>query len=382
MKRIFLLLLTLALVLPTMAYAQNEKERVAVFDPSGTATIDEGTRIAIREIISSTIVNSGKYNIVERSMLEKVMQEQTFSNSGAVDDSQATEIGKLAGANKVIVSVITISGRRTIFSIKMINVKTANIEKQKIKTITSNELLDVIEPITLELIDAKLVIATSPKAITYTLTDPQDIQKQPEQSQETLTPKEKPIYSKGYKGFAEIGVGLGAGTEGFAFSGALYTTHGYQCSPYFFIGGGLGTELVFDYADEIGALSLFAETRLNLRNPNSHKKTSHLGLRVGYEILNSGVMFNLFWGKRWPISKSLALNFNLGYELLSRPYSDDYYSGSYYDSNYYGGSYYGYDSNYYSGSYSRSDYYGESYDYSESSMAFDHLLSIRFGIEF
>ncbi len=322
MKRFSLLLLALALILPTMA--DTTRERVAVFDPSGTTKIDEGTRVAIREIISSTIVNSGKYNIVERSMLERVMQEQTFSNSGAVDDNQATEIGKLAGANKVVVSVITTANDRMILSIKMIDVKTANVEKQKVRVITSKELLDVIESITLELIDAKRVIVANPKNVAYTPAGEKEVQEQPKQVQETKKPKEEFVYGKGYKGFAEVGLNFGTDGDFFAFSGSLYTTHGYQCSPYFFIGGGLGTEFIVDGGD-IGALFVFGEMRVNLRNPQKHKNNSYLGLRSGGEVLNSGgAMLNLFWGHRWPIRKSLALNFNLGYEFQLRTY-DDYY---------------------------------------------------------
>lgn len=84
------------------ANAQESRTRVAVFDPTSVNNvIDEGTKVAIREMISSSIVNAGMYDIVERSLIEKVMEEAEFSNSGAVDDKDATEIGKLAGANKV-----------------------------------------------------------------------------------------------------------------------------------------------------------------------------------------------------------------------------------------------------------------------------------------
>ncbi len=138
----------------SMFAQDNERLRIAVFDPASSGTsIDEGTKIAVREIISSTIVNTGKYNIVERSLLEKVMQEQQFTNSGAVDDLQATEVGKLAGANKFVLSVVTLTGGRNMVSVKIIDVKTASVERQKVKIATSGELLDVIEPLTLEMLD-------------------------------------------------------------------------------------------------------------------------------------------------------------------------------------------------------------------------------------
>lgn len=155
MKRIYVCLI--ALFLFNAMAAQDEKLRIAVFDPTSSGTsIDEGTKIAIREIVSSTIVNTGKHSIVERSLLEKVMQEQSFYNSGAVDDSQMTEIGKLAGANKIIVSVVTLTGGRNMLSIKMIDVQTANVERQKVKIVTSGELLDIVEPMTLSLIGETL----------------------------------------------------------------------------------------------------------------------------------------------------------------------------------------------------------------------------------
>lgn len=153
MRRLFAILFTTLLLCSYGGYAAENKLSVAVFDPSSTGTsIDEGTKIAIRELISSTIVNSGLYNLVERSLLEKVMQEQQFSNSGMVSENDATEIGKLAGANKIVLSVVTLTGGRNMLSIKMIDVQTAQVERQKVKLITSGELLDIVEPMTLETI--------------------------------------------------------------------------------------------------------------------------------------------------------------------------------------------------------------------------------------
>jgi hypothetical protein len=133
---------------------QKTKPRVAVFDPTATGTsIDEGTVVAVRELISSALVNTGSYNIVERSLLDKVMKEQKFSNSGAVDASQASELGKLAGANIVVVSVLTAAGKRFMASIKMIDVQTASVANQKTKTLKSaDEFLDIVENLMLETI--------------------------------------------------------------------------------------------------------------------------------------------------------------------------------------------------------------------------------------
>lgn len=161
----------------------NEEQplNIAVFDPTSSSTsIDDGTRIAIREIISSTIVNTGKHTIVERSLLEKVMQEQQFTNSGIVAESDATEIGKMAGANKIILSVVTLTGGRNMLSIKMIDVRTANVDRQQVKVVTSGELLDIVEPMTLKVINVQSTAAPSTQVAPSAEVAPQHTQSQAE----------------------------------------------------------------------------------------------------------------------------------------------------------------------------------------------------------
>ena len=160
----FILMFFVQLQFPS---AQETKLRVAVFDPSSSGTnVDEGAQMAVRELISAAFVNTGKYIMVERSLLDKVMKELAFSNTGVVDDSQATEIGKLAGANKVVLSVVTLVGGRNMLSIKTIDVQTATIDLQKTKVVHSNDLLESVEPMTLEMLGEELAassVAPAPK---------------------------------------------------------------------------------------------------------------------------------------------------------------------------------------------------------------------------
>jgi hypothetical protein len=140
------------------AIAQEEKLRVAVFDPTTSGIeIAEGTKLAVQELISSAFVNTGKFTIVERSMIDKIMKEQAFQNSDMADNSQATEVGKLAGANKVVLSAVSRVEGRNMLSIKVIDVQTATVDQQKTKIVSSSDLLDVVEPLTMELLGEKAV---------------------------------------------------------------------------------------------------------------------------------------------------------------------------------------------------------------------------------
>jgi hypothetical protein len=134
--------------------AQEKKPKVAVFDPVGAAkSNDEEVSIVVREMVSAAIVNTGKYNIVERSLIDHVLKEQEFSNSGIVDESQVSAIGKLAGANKVVLSVLSSAGSdKVMLSLKIIDVESASVESQKIKVMKPDALLDEITPLALALI--------------------------------------------------------------------------------------------------------------------------------------------------------------------------------------------------------------------------------------
>jgi len=154
MKRfVFFFLLGLFLPVKFLLAQEDQKLRVAVFDPtSSSVAIDGGTIEAVRELVSSVFVNTGKYTMVERSMLQQIMKEQKMSNTDAFDESQATELGKLAGANKVVLSVVSMVGGRNMLSIKIIDVQTATIDQQKTKIVGTNDLLEAIEPLALELL--------------------------------------------------------------------------------------------------------------------------------------------------------------------------------------------------------------------------------------
>ncbi len=163
MRRRYVILLLICLSFN--CFAQVPKQRIAVLDPvvSGNS-VGDGIQITIRELVSAAIVNMGQYQVVERSLIEQVMKEQAFSNSGAVDDAQATELGKLVGANKVAVSIVTQVGNQIMLSLKLLDVKTATVESQQVKVLSSETLLTSVEPM------AKALCGNS-----GTITSPSDV---------------------------------------------------------------------------------------------------------------------------------------------------------------------------------------------------------------
>lgn len=135
MKRIctLLILTVFALCASAQEGQTASRPRIAIFDCLTKSTaVNEDTKIAVRETISAEVVKGGMYDVVERSLLEQVMKEQGFQYSGVVDESQITEIGKITGANKIILPVVTSPAENMfMLSIKLLDVKTGNVERQE-----------------------------------------------------------------------------------------------------------------------------------------------------------------------------------------------------------------------------------------------------------
>lgn len=79
-------------------------------------------------ILESALFDTGLFEIVDRSSLEKVLQEHKLELTGLVQNvSRVAELGKLAGADYVVVGVIDQTPAGYVVGVRIIDVKTAKI---------------------------------------------------------------------------------------------------------------------------------------------------------------------------------------------------------------------------------------------------------------
>lgn len=103
----------LFLVLPAAA---QQKRRVAVMD-FGYGTVktsvqayfgtDQDIGKGISDLLIAQLLDGGDYRIIERSAMEKIVNEQNFSNSDRADPKTAAKIGGLLGVDAIIIGDIT-----------------------------------------------------------------------------------------------------------------------------------------------------------------------------------------------------------------------------------------------------------------------------------
>lgn len=118
-----LLLLVGVLAVPVHSQAvSGRKPRVAVMDfDYGTVQTASaalfGTNVdvgkGITNLLVTDMVKDGNYSVIERSALDKVLNEQNFSNSNRADPNSAAKIGKLLGVDAIVVGTVTEFGNET-----------------------------------------------------------------------------------------------------------------------------------------------------------------------------------------------------------------------------------------------------------------------------
>jgi curli biogenesis system outer membrane secretion channel CsgG len=119
MSRYVRLVSTFFLLVASCA-AQDTRKRVAVLDfdygtvRSSVAAIwgtDQDVGKGIADLLVQRLVEDGKYRVIERKALDKILAEQNFSNSDRADPSTAAKIGKVLGVDAIIIGSITKFGR-------------------------------------------------------------------------------------------------------------------------------------------------------------------------------------------------------------------------------------------------------------------------------
>lgn len=79
------------------------------------------------EDIILNLVKTRKFRVVDRDSIETILKEHKFQYSGVVNDETAVSIGKFIGAAAIITGVIHQRQARINFSLKILDVETAEI---------------------------------------------------------------------------------------------------------------------------------------------------------------------------------------------------------------------------------------------------------------
>ncbi|MGA2141907.1 MAG: CsgG/HfaB family protein, partial [Brevinematales bacterium] len=142
MQRIITVLIAIFII--SAAFGWESSTRIAVLGIDSRVKGEDVDTAGFSEIIQNTLVNRKVYIIVERAQLYKILEEQKLQASG-IAENEASRIGSIAGANKVIIGSLVRIDREYQLLIKVIDSSTGAIEiSQEIKGGSIGDIADNI----------------------------------------------------------------------------------------------------------------------------------------------------------------------------------------------------------------------------------------------
>ncbi len=84
----------------------NQKIRVAVL-PFKDAPNAPGSGEAASQVMMAELLKIPSYEIIERGAMDQLLKEQSLSTLGAIDPQSAANIGKILGADSLVVGAVT-----------------------------------------------------------------------------------------------------------------------------------------------------------------------------------------------------------------------------------------------------------------------------------
>lgn len=110
----------------------QKKIFVAVLDFDARAGISPGEAASLSDIFSSQLSQTGKFILVERNGIKRILTEQGFQQSEACSSVECiAEVGKILKVEKIFSGTIGKIGKLYNINIQLINVSTAQIEANK-----------------------------------------------------------------------------------------------------------------------------------------------------------------------------------------------------------------------------------------------------------
>ena len=113
----------------------NDNPKVAIL---GFSTVNNSTNFEnyINGLFYEDFFNTGKMQIIERSNIDVILNEQKFQTSGNVDDNTAKSIGRITGVDYVCYGNVIQFDNEIIISGRIVNIETGQIEAVASTSIT------------------------------------------------------------------------------------------------------------------------------------------------------------------------------------------------------------------------------------------------------
>jgi len=175
--KIISLLVTIAFLFsvlrPDLIWAQGEapsgppqKVFLAVLDLDLSPGIPQEAKTSLSDILREQLWKTGRFRVVDRNNMERIMKEQGFQLSDCTSKECAVKVGQLLGVEKMVTGNVTLLGKTYIISVQMTRVESGEIEKMSSDRCSAcelDQLIGSIDKVSAALAEAVGGVAAPPK---------------------------------------------------------------------------------------------------------------------------------------------------------------------------------------------------------------------------
>ena len=149
-----LTILSILVLLSAPSYAAQQSKKpvrdltnyLAVFDLDVVGKVDHDISRPLSDSVRGEIVRSGRYKVMDRANMDRILKEQAFQMSGTVQKDKMVEAGQMLGVGKIVIGSIGIVGRTYMISLSLVNIESGETERVEEDTCKC-ELDELIESV-------------------------------------------------------------------------------------------------------------------------------------------------------------------------------------------------------------------------------------------
>jgi TolB-like protein len=164
--RIFLTFAALLAVTPAaFAQAQSAPPSVAIAEVTARGNADADLATDMSDALTDQLVAAGRFRVVERQQIAKVMKEQMLAQSGVMSDEVQVKIAQLVGARFIVLGTVGTKGRSYIVSLRALDSSSAQVAFSETLKVGSEEQVEAgAKQLARRLEDKLLGQSSSPQA--------------------------------------------------------------------------------------------------------------------------------------------------------------------------------------------------------------------------
>ena len=139
---------------PEVRAADFQRTKIAVldFELIGDKLATTGMGAILSEWFTTSIVKSGRFDVVERAMLQKLLSEQKLASTGIIDDTSASKLGRILGVKVIITGSVLRLGNSIEINSRVISVESGSIiAAENIRGNTGEDMHNLVDRLTIKI---------------------------------------------------------------------------------------------------------------------------------------------------------------------------------------------------------------------------------------